>query len=134
MIFCDTGAWFALFVPPDPDHGHARQWISQNKTPLLTTDYIIDELLTLLLCRGEHQRANLIGEQMFAGTLCNLEYVTEDDVRTAWDIFKSHHDKKWSFTDCTSFAVMERLQVDAAFSFDHHFLQRGTIHVVPQSK
>lgn len=47
MIFVDTGAWFAAVVPSDPDHEAASQWLSQNSEPLLTTDYVIDETLTL---------------------------------------------------------------------------------------
>ena len=55
-IFVDTGAWFARFVPSDPDHAAARAWFDGNTNPLLTTDYILDELLTLLKVRGEFQR------------------------------------------------------------------------------
>ena len=46
QIFVDTGAWFARFVPSDRDHIAAREWFEQNSDPLVTTDYVIDELLT----------------------------------------------------------------------------------------
>ena len=55
MIFVDTGAWFATFVPNDPDHAAADAWLQANVQPLVTTDYVIDELLTLLKIRGEFQ-------------------------------------------------------------------------------
>jgi predicted nucleic acid-binding protein len=45
MIFVDTGAWFARFVPKDPDYPTARDWFDRNSRPLLTTDYFVDELL-----------------------------------------------------------------------------------------
>jgi len=57
MIFVDTGAWFASVVPADRDHATATRWLSQNTQPLLTTDYIIDETLTLLKARGQTLRA-----------------------------------------------------------------------------
>ena len=57
MIFVDTGAWFAAFVPNDPDHAQASHWIRNNVEGLITTDYILDELLTLLRVRGEFERA-----------------------------------------------------------------------------
>jgi predicted nucleic acid-binding protein len=60
MIFVDTGAWYASLVPTDPDHATAVQWLASNHSPLLTTDYIIDETLTLLRARGERKRA-LVG-------------------------------------------------------------------------
>jgi predicted nucleic acid-binding protein len=53
MIFVDTGAWYASLVPTDRDHATAVQWLVTNHSPLLTTDYIIDETLTLLRARGE---------------------------------------------------------------------------------
>lgn len=52
MICVDTGAWFAAFVPNDPDHVAADAWLEANREPLVTTDYVVDELLTLLKMRG----------------------------------------------------------------------------------
>jgi len=34
MIFVDTGAWFAVFVPNDSDHAAAEQWLEANREPL----------------------------------------------------------------------------------------------------
>lgn len=61
MIFVDTGAWYASLVPTDPDHTRAAQWLAKNDLPLLTTDYVIDETLTLLRARGERKRALALG-------------------------------------------------------------------------
>lgn len=47
--------------------------------------------------------------------------VTEDDVRGAWHAFRKYRDRHWSFTDCTSKVVLERLRIPQAFAFDHHF-------------
>jgi predicted nucleic acid-binding protein len=40
-------------------------------------------------------------------------------------IIYQYDDKDFSLTDATSFAVMERLRVPAAFTFDRHFAQYG---------
>ena len=61
MIFVDTGVWFSLFVPSDPHHGHVQDWIESNSEPLITTDYILDETLTLLRARGQYHRALVVG-------------------------------------------------------------------------
>lgn len=52
MIFVDSGAWYSSLIPTDPDHAAALAWLAQNTEALLTTDYIVDETLTLLRARG----------------------------------------------------------------------------------
>ncbi len=47
--------------------------------------------------------------------------VTPNDEERAWDIFSKYRDQDFSFVDCTSFAVMERIKLSTAFSFDRHF-------------
>jgi hypothetical protein len=54
-VFVDTGAWFAYFVRRDPDHRAAIVWMQQNRQPLVTTDYVLDELLTLLKMRENYR-------------------------------------------------------------------------------
>ena len=131
MIFVDTGAWYASLVPDDPDHARAVQWLAANRSPLLTTDYVIDETLTLLRVRGERKRALLLGAKFFHNRLAEVHKITNNDLTLAWQIFEQFDDKNWSFTDCTSKAVMEQLNIKVAFAFDHHFQQFGTIQVVP---
>ena len=57
MIFVDTSAWFAFFSPKDPDHERLRDWLSREEDSLITTDYCVDETLTLLVMRREIRRA-----------------------------------------------------------------------------
>jgi len=80
MIFVDTGAWSASVVPTDRDHATATRWLRQNTQPLLTTDYLVDETLTLLTARGQTLRALAMGEQCFRGTLATMYYLTEADI------------------------------------------------------
>lgn len=131
MIFVDTGAWYALFDPNDQDHQAANDWYDRNIEPLVTTDYILDEVLTLLRVRGEFQRAVRIGEAIIAEDICILEWVLREDIVRGWEIFSTYRDKRWSFTDCVSRSVIERLKIMEAFSFDDHFRQFGIVDVVP---
>lgn len=131
MIFVDTSAWFASVVPSDPDHTAATHWLGQNAQLLITTDYIVDETLTLLKARGELARAVALGDRFFDGVLAELHYVTPDEIESAWQIFREFSDKQWSFTDCTSKLIIEALEVQQAFCFDHHFLQFGSVDTVP---
>lgn len=131
MIFVDTGAWYAAIVPTDPKHNLAAAFLAANREPLLTTDYVVDETLTLLRARGERQRALSLGEQFFAGSLAEIYRLTAEDMRRAWEVFRGYDDKDWSFTDCASKAIIEHLGIATAFAFDKHFRQFGTVKIVP---
>lgn len=131
MVFVDTSAWFAAIVPSDPNHASAALWLAANAEVLITTDYIVDETLTLLRARGERQRTKLLGEKFFEGSIAEIYFLTEEDVREAWATFAQYEDKSWSFTDCSSKVVMDQMKIAQAFAFDQHFSQFGTVNVVP---
>jgi len=131
MVFVDTSAWFAAVVPSHPNHSRAADWLAANSEGLLTTDYIIDEILTLLRARGERQRAKLLGKKFFEGTIAEVYFLTEEDIRKAWNIFAQYDDKNWSFTDCCSKVVIDQMNIARALAFDHHFHQFGSEDIVP---
>ena len=132
MIFVDTGAWFASVVPSDPDHRAATAWFAFNRQPLHTSDYVVDETLTLLRVRGEYRRAVAMGRLFFTGRLARVHHVSEADVLAAWRVFEQFSDKAWSFTDCTSKVLMERMRIMRAVAFDEHFRQFGSVIVCPE--
>jgi predicted nucleic acid-binding protein len=131
MTFVDTGAWYAVFVDSDPNHLRATKWRRENRERLITTDYILDETLTLLRARKQHDVALKFGLFAFDGKLADVHFLSIDELLEAWRVFQRFSDKDWSFTDCTSRVVMESLGIASAFAFDVHFRQFGTVHVVP---
>jgi predicted nucleic acid-binding protein len=131
MIFVDTGVWYARLVPAEFEHPGIVRWMSTNPEPLLTTDYVVDETLTLLRSRGHSELAIGFGDRMFQGALARLHYLSETEIRLAWETFRRFDDKGWSFTDCTSKVVIERLGSPKALAFDQHFRQFGSVVVVP---
>jgi len=131
VTFVDTGAWVALFVEADSRHMVAQAWIDANLDRLITSDYVVDEVLTLIKVRFRTQSALQAGQALFGERLSALTYLTEDDIARAWALFRSHRDKGWSFTDCTSLALMQRLRISTAFAFDQHFSQMRGIRRVP---
>ncbi len=131
MIFVDTSAWFAAFVPTDRNFAAATAWLRANTERLVTTDFVVDELITLLGRRGERRRSTLMRTMLFQERCAVLEYVTPEDFMKAWDLHDAFQDKEWSFTDCTSYVVMQRMGIGSAFSFDLHFRQFAKVAVVP---
>ena len=132
-VFVDTGGWFGSLVPWDANHVAASGWLRANNRPLLTTDFIVDETLTLLRARGEPAIAFTLGASLFVGEIAQVYYLTEEDIVAAWNVFRTYSDKEWSFTDCTSKVVIEKLGIAQAFAFDQHLHQFGTVTVVPDS-
>jgi predicted nucleic acid-binding protein len=98
---------------------------------LVTADYVIDELLTLIRARADHRSAVKIGAAIFRGELAHVEWVSVSDVTEAWNTFRSFDDKRWSFTDCVSRVIIERMGIPYAFAFDEHFRQFGNVIVIP---
>jgi uncharacterized protein len=89
VIFVDTGAWYARYVDEDVDHQAAVTWFSSSPDRILTTDYIVDELLTLLKTRGYATIAFSVGERLLAGQACQLEYGCHTTLRRRGRFFRS---------------------------------------------
>ena len=51
--------------------------------------------------------------------------ITVVDEQAAWDLFLDRQDKEYSFTDCTSFALMRRLRLGRAIAVDEDFAREG---------
>jgi uncharacterized protein len=131
MLFVDSGAWFALSVASDPDHERAKQVVSENVEPLLTTDYVVDELLTLFVVRREKAKGREWLRDVLGNADIELVQVDQELFAEACRIYTDFADKDWSFTDCTSYATINRLGIKKAFSFDRHFQQFATVQVLP---
>ena len=133
MVFVDTSAWYASTVPSDPFHARILAWHRANQVALVTTDYVIDETLTLLRARGELARAVQFGRRFFDLAELPFRQVDKLDLRRAWEFFRDHPHRGRRFTDCTSRAVIERLHIKQALTFDHHFREFDGLAVVPET-
>lgn len=131
QIFVDTSAWNALADVGDPDHEIALLY--KDGIPegclLVVTNYILDELYTLMLMNQGYRDAieskGQIDIRIQAGIL-EVVWVTEDIASEAWSIFERFNvDKEWSFTDCVSYVVMKQRKISQVFTFNHHFEQMG---------
>ena len=133
MVFVDTGGWIAMAVKRDRYHKKAATYyrkLSKDKVRLVTSNYVLAETYTRIRYDDGHAKAlqfnALIQEATKAGRL-NLEWVTPAIHKEAWDIFEKDSDQDFSFVDCTSFAIAERVGVKEAFGFDAHFKTMGLI-------
>ena len=136
MVFVDTGGWIALAVQRDRYHKKAAtcyRKLSKEKIVLNTTNYVLTETYTRIRYDDGHKKAiqfnALVQEAIKMGRL-QLEWVTPAIHNDAWKIFEKFSDQDFSFVDCTSFVVSDRLGLKEAFGFDDHFKTMG-LNLIP---
>ena len=127
--FVDTSAFFALMDRDDAWHGPAVDFAreaAKDRCRLVTSDYVIDEALTLARMRLGHPAAIRFGEKVQSSNWLEVHEVTTSVRDAAWDVFVRFSDQDFSFTDCTSFALMRETGILEAFTFDRrHFGAAG---------
>ncbi len=130
-VFVDTWAWYALADAADSDHARARtanELLLDEGVAYVTTNLVFAEALTLMRYRLHHPAALRFGRtvrQSAEAGLVQIVRVDEDHETAAWEIFEQYSDQVFSFTDCTSFAVMHSLGLTRVFTADHHFAVMG---------
>lgn len=125
-IFVDSSAYYATIDRRDADHVAAAatmQRLVSERRHLITTNAVLFELHALLV--------NRVNREVAWDTLVALRAsqtivrVRPSDEGRAEEILAQYDDKGFSLTDALSFAVMERLGIQEAFSLDQHFAQFG---------
>jgi uncharacterized protein len=81
--------------------------------------------LTLLRIRPGLDAAEEWWHMIAASCRVRHEVIDGDRAERARTIFFRYRDKNFSFTDCTSFAVMRELRLRAVLTTDRHFRQAG---------
>jgi uncharacterized protein len=125
-IFVDTGAYFGATDRRDENHDLAAstmQELFKARRQFVTTNFVLAETHALILTRiNRHVAADALVELRASQIIVR---VRPRDERRAEEIIAQYDDKNFTFTDATSFAVMERLGLTQVFTFDHHFAQFG---------
>jgi predicted nucleic acid-binding protein len=127
-VFADTSALVALFYEKDENHGRAEallRKVMETKTFLVITDYVLDECVTGILSNAGHEAAVRAGEYLLNSRIIEQVWLDQPAKLRAWEYFKKHDDKRYSFTDCTSFVLMREMKITKYLSFDGHFKQAG---------
>ena len=135
-VFVDTGGWMACADRSDPAHvacTAARDATLEAGRILITTDFVVDETLTLIRCRLGLAAANTWWQQIDGSARVRWERVENDRFVRARNLFFQYRYKDLSFTDCTSFAVMRELRLTTVITTDGHFRQAG-FDVLPATR
>jgi predicted nucleic acid-binding protein len=134
-LFVDTSVWYAAADAGDRGHSKATEILSAGER-LVGTDHVLVETWLLLRHRLGRNAAETFWDGLRSGVAL-IEPVTAGDLEVAWTIGRSFSDQDFSLVDRTSFAVMHRLGIERAASFDRDFLlyrfgpgRRRAFHVV----
>jgi predicted nucleic acid-binding protein len=122
-LFYDTGAFCALAIPEDEHFGSAKKKLALalDSNPLqFTSNYVLDETYTLIRTRRGHF-ASITFMDNFERLGVTVVRVTENLETSASEIFRKYDLPRLSFTDCTSFALINAHRIDHVFTFDEHF-------------
>lgn len=123
-VLVDTSAVYALVDRSDGNHQAARAILGnlrKRRVEPLLTNFIVAETHALLLARLGAD----IARRWLTSNTWPIERVTDDDETRARAVIVRYVDKTFSYTDATSFVVMERRGLRTAFAFDPHFRQYG---------
>jgi predicted nucleic acid-binding protein len=124
-VFADTYYYLALLNEADEDHARVVAWTAGFDGRIVTTDAVLTEVADGF-SRGAGRGAAV---RLIRDLLRDPAVTVVDVARTLFeqglDLYEKRPDKDWSLTDCISFVVMEREQIDQALTADHHFRQAG---------
>lgn len=127
LVFVDTGMFKALVDEKDDFHKQAIQiWqrLKQEKTQLVTSNYMLDENFTLLRKRRGRIVVDEFRKSFLKVNEIKIIRVTVADEAGAWEWFLLDW-SDLSFTDCVSFAMIKRLGITRVATFDTHFQRAG---------
>ena len=84
--FVDTSGWFAALARRDRDHPVASEFIRSWKDQLVTTDYGLDETLTLIQRRIDHGTAVESFNKLERSTMLTYGYTSYRDKRAGCEL------------------------------------------------
>ncbi len=123
-VFVDTGYFIARMQARDQWHRAAVE-ADDPTLELVTSNEVVNETITLLQERGFLSLALDFLREIRAGSDITVVYVDAAIQAEAWDLCARYAGAGAGGVDCTSFAMMRRLGIRKAFTFDQHFRAAG---------
>lgn len=139
MVFVDTWGWLTIGHRKDPFHKEVVEYyqkLRKDNFLIFTSDYILDETITLLFRREKYEEAINFMEGIFQAA--ESGYITIEKINTprfssAWQFRKKFKDKPLiSFTDITTMVIMRERGIKQILTQDEHFAHIGMdFQIVP---
>lgn len=129
-VLIDTGVFFAHHDRAAVRHDRATDAMEAVFAGELgrpyTSDYVLDETITLTRTRTESHEAALTVANRILGrdeypSLVELLRIDRDLLDETIETFERYDDQSLSFTDASTIALVETRDIDAVLSFDDDF-------------
>ncbi len=124
-LFADSFFYFAFLNPRDRAHRSALTVARDNNLQIVTTEYVIFELMDGLSNPFQRQRISRFVRLLHSAPSTRVLPASPRYFREAHDLYEARPDKAWSLTDCTSFVVMQDMGIAEALTGDVYFEQAG---------
>lgn len=126
-VFIDTSGFYACLVRADDRHREAAATLrsARGQRRFVTTDYVLDETVTLLRARGHGHLVDPFFQITLSSRACRIEWMDPGRFDATRDFLRRHTDHDYSFTDCFSFSVMAQEGLRQALTKDEHFREAG---------
>jgi uncharacterized protein len=134
-VLVDSSANLAVINRRDRNHEAAiaiANWLIAQRYRLYTTNAMLFESDALILSQLGIRAANQFLRGVLRSSTIVVRVRATDEERARTILFR-YEDKVSSYNDTLSFAVMERLGIDLAFTFDSDFRQYGWTVATPPS-
>ena len=132
--FIDTSAFIAIADASEQNHTLMLETLSllPRALKLITTNFVLDETITRIRSLLGVEIAYDFAQKFLQLPQYQMITIETKIIRKALELMKKYKDKTFSFTDCTSFIVMENLKLKQAITLDNDFKKAG-FEMIPQT-
>jgi len=127
-VFLDTWGFKAFIDSKEEKHFKVVEFLGnlwKKRGKVVTSDYIIDETITLLATKLPFDKLKVFIEQLDKSVetgFIELHWISSEDFEKAKALRMRFHDKpRISFTDLTTMVVMEKNRITDIVTSDKHF-------------
>lgn len=127
-LFVDSGGWIALRSRRDQHHAEADRFFREalrRRIPLLTSNLVLAEVHRLTLFRAGREPALRALDRIDASAAVTVHFATEQHHAAARLWLERLAPHPVTYTDATSFVLMEDLKCRHAIGFDQDFTVAG---------
>lgn len=116
----DTSAWVSLADNAEASHDRVAAALRERRGCLVTSDHVLHETWMVMRFRHGFDPAERLVDNIRGG-IARIEASGLADLEVAAAIRSAFPDQRFSLSDRTSWAVMERLGIHNAITLDNDF-------------